>query len=218
MRVADAVVRQGNLAAVHDTSHAAELGIVRETVLLQEQEHIVLIDLDDAQVHRAQVHGAEGEDELAVVGKDGTVDGDGHGRGRIRGGKVHPEAFGEGLSIDALHALVDRQREVRAGVGLEVQPGTVVLDVDGLPQDAGEFDQAFAGSGGRERLAEADFHAGIFTAEDAGVDDLEAARGGDVGLAGDFLVEVLDFQGLPRSDTAFLLRKSPPARTVPRSG
>ena len=90
---------------------------------------------------------------------------------------------------------MDRQGEVVLRVRVEVHPGDVVLDVDGLPEDAGQFDEAFAGSRRREGLAEADFHARVLTAEDPGVDDLETARGGNVGLAGNFLVEILDLHG-----------------------
>ena len=193
VQVPGAVFRQGDLPAVHQASRPAEVGGTAEVVLLQEQEHIVLIDLDNPQVHGRQVHGVEGEDEAAVVRKDVPVDGNGYRGRRVDGGELRAEILRKILSISTLYPTVDSQGQV-AGISFEIHPCAVVPDVHGLPDGAVEFDEAFPGRGGRERFAEPDFHTGVAAPDDPGVDNLEGAGGRDDGLEFRLVAEAVDLQ------------------------
>ena len=195
MEVEGGVAGERNRTAVHEPADAAELGIAVQVVLLQEQEDVVLIDLDDAEVHRAQVHGAEGEDETALVRKDVAFQRNLHGRKRVGGRERGAEVLGEGQSAGALQALVHGHGEISVGLAFEIDPCAVVFYVDGLAEHAGQLDEAFLRGGRGKGLAEADLDAGIAAPDHAGVDHLEDAGGGDDGLQRGDLAEAIDLQG-----------------------
>ena len=195
MEVEGGVAGERNRTAVHEPADAAELGIAVQVVLLQEQEDVVLIDLDDPQVHRAQVHGAEGEDEAALVRKDVAFQRNLHGRKRVGGRERGAEVLGEGQSAGALQALVHGHGEVSVGLAFEIDPCAIVFYVDGLAEHAGQLDEAFLRGGRGKGFAEADLDAGIAAPDHAGVDHLEDAGGGDDGLQRGDLAEAIDLQG-----------------------
>ena len=196
MEIAGCVTaRQGNLAAVDQPSGAAEFGFSVQVVLLQEQENVVLIDFDDSEIHGGQVHGAERQDQVALIRKDVAFQGDLQGRCRVGCRELRPEVLRQHLSVSALDGAVDGEGQALLGIGLVEDPGAVVLDVHGLPEYAGQFEDAFLGGGGGQRLAEAHFHAGIAAPDDPGVDDLEGPGGRDDRLQRVDIAESLDFQG-----------------------
>ena len=195
MEVEGGVAGERNRAAVHEPADAAELGIAVQVVLLQEQEDVVFIDLDDPQVHRAQVHGAEGEDQAALVRKDVAFQRNLHGRERVGGRERGAEVLGEGQSAGALHALMHGHGEISVGLTFEIDPCAVVFYVDGLAQHAGQLNEAFLRGGRGKGLAEAHLDAGVAAPDHAGVDHLEDAGGGDDGLQRGDLAEAIDLQG-----------------------
>ncbi len=195
VQVLHGVPGQGNLAAVHQAAGAAQAGLSVQLVLLQEQQDVVLIDLDHPQVHGRQVHRAERQDEVALVGEDVPAQGNLHGRGRVGGGEGGVEILGEALPAGAFHRIVDGQGEAVLRVALIVDAGDVVPQVDALPHGPLQGDEAFPGRRLGERLAEADLHAGVPAPDHAGVHHPEGPGGRDDGLDGFRIAETIDFQG-----------------------
>ena len=70
---------------------------------LQEGEHVLFIDLDHTNFHGAQVRGAEGEDELLLVGQDVAAHQEFHGGLDLIGHEVAHEVFSQGVAVGILH-------------------------------------------------------------------------------------------------------------------
>ena len=103
---------QGDVAAVHQAAAAAQAAVAVEVVVLQEHQDVLLINLDHTHFHGAQVHGAEGEDEVLLVGQDVTREGEFHRRFLLLLLEHFHVILAQGGSIVILQALVQGEREV----------------------------------------------------------------------------------------------------------
>ena len=59
MQVTGGVAAERHLAAVDEPAGTAELAVAAQVVLLQEQQNVVLVYLDNPEIHGREVHGAE---------------------------------------------------------------------------------------------------------------------------------------------------------------
>ena len=161
MKVKRRVFGQRNLAAVNQASGAPQFGIAVQAVFLKEQEDVVLINLNYPEVHCAEVHGAEWKHQVALVGQDIAFKWYLYGREGVRCGETGAEVIGKRQAAFALDSAVNGQGEVLPRLRLEIYAGAVVLDVYGLADGSGQFDEAFARGRCGQRLAEAYVRVGI---------------------------------------------------------
>ena len=63
---------EADAPAVDQAAASPERIAAVEVIVLQEHQDVVLVDLDDADVHRLKIDGLEREDELLRIGKDAS--------------------------------------------------------------------------------------------------------------------------------------------------
>ena len=103
MQVAGRIPAERHLAAVDEPSGAPELGVAAEVVLLQEQQDVVLVYLDDPEVHRGEVHGTERKDEAGIIRKDVPFERYLYGRERVLCREGCLESLAECISTGAAY-------------------------------------------------------------------------------------------------------------------
>ena len=163
---------QGNVSFINQAAAAAQAVAAIQVVFLQEHQDVLLIHLDHAHFHGAQIHGAEGENEVLPVRQDVAPEGNDYGGLFLSlpedAGKVFSQT-GTALSFQAFvqgNAQVSVLPFISDGKGFAVYLEIVAFR-------SAHFHQTFgAGVGGglaKDNLHCPVFHGGLHNAEGAAV-------------------------------------------------
>ena len=135
---------QGDVGLIHQAAASAQAGTTSELVFLQEHEHVLLVDLHNAHLYGAQVHGLEGEDERLFVGQNLSLEGNLDGGFLFLELEGAGESLAQGVALGIFQALVQREGEVLFPA-LEMDSYGAVFYLHIAAQGALELHQAFLG-------------------------------------------------------------------------
>ncbi len=140
---------QGNIGLVDEAPAATKAAASAQVVVLQEHEDVLLVNLDHAYLHGAQVHGIEGNDELLFVGQDVSLEGELDGRFLL----FFPEdllvVLCEGMAVFIPQAFIQGEFEVSCAA-FKMHAEEVALYLDIAAGGSFKFYHAFVFGIGRD--------------------------------------------------------------------
>ena len=156
MKVLRRIVFEADRVLPHEPAGPPEVILAAQFVVLEEHEHVILVDFDYPDVHRPEVDRLEGKDEAGGIGKDVARE------RKLHCGLGFPAAdlglvvAAQGSAVLALEILGNGDRDLLFGI-LIVKGGDVVFGVYVCLADSADIEHAGPVPLGGERLAEDNF-------------------------------------------------------------